>query len=340
MRKFISVGIVGAMLFTGVALAQTSGFGLPSPGLLPTSPFYFVKSIFEGIGTLFTFGDSAKAERYLTLAEKRLAEAKALAERGDERARVAITRYEVQYAAALERAGRTNDIDLIARVTDATTKHLAVLDEVLERVPEQAKASILAAKERSITGQIEALRGISQRDPEAAVEIFARAAEGRLMAAQARAVRGDGENEAEAVEEALAEYSQYAEFGQQISSLAEGIRTGETTVEDLVRQATSRHIQVLDEVRQNLPVQAQQEFQRALENVRRVQEQRPVVPPPTDTAEEPIFCAMDVKTCPDGSYVVRVPPKCEFAACPRVQEQRPVVPPPQQRVPGRPGEQP
>lgn len=30
----------------------------------------------------------------------------------------------------------------------------------------------------------------------------------------------------------------------------------------------------------------------------------------------PVVCTMDAKTCPDGSYVVRTPPSCEFAPCP------------------------
>ena len=29
-----------------------------------------------------------------------------------------------------------------------------------------------------------------------------------------------------------------------------------------------------------------------------------------------VACTMDAKLCPDGSYVGRVPPSCEFAACP------------------------
>lgn len=32
--------------------------------------------------------------------------------------------------------------------------------------------------------------------------------------------------------------------------------------------------------------------------------------------EEPVACTMDAKQCPDGSYVGRVGPDCEFAACP------------------------
>ena len=30
---------------------------------------------------------------------------------------------------------------------------------------------------------------------------------------------------------------------------------------------------------------------------------------------EPIACTMDAKQCPDGSYVSRIPPNCDFAAC-------------------------
>lgn len=29
-----------------------------------------------------------------------------------------------------------------------------------------------------------------------------------------------------------------------------------------------------------------------------------------------VACTMDAMMCPDGSYVGRIPPNCEFAACP------------------------
>jgi len=32
--------------------------------------------------------------------------------------------------------------------------------------------------------------------------------------------------------------------------------------------------------------------------------------------EEPVACTQDAKLCPDGSYVGRVGPDCEFALCP------------------------
>lgn len=34
------------------------------------------------------------------------------------------------------------------------------------------------------------------------------------------------------------------------------------------------------------------------------------------TQDEAVFCTQDAKLCPDGSYVGRTSPKCEFAACP------------------------
>lgn len=33
-------------------------------------------------------------------------------------------------------------------------------------------------------------------------------------------------------------------------------------------------------------------------------------------SEEQVFCTLDAKQCPDGSYVGRVAPDCEFELCP------------------------
>lgn len=43
----------------------------------------------------------------------------------------------------------------------------------------------------------------------------------------------------------------------------------------------------------------------------------PSAPMPTEPcAGEPVACTMEAKLCPDGSYVGRTGPKCEFAPCP------------------------
>ena len=44
----------------------------------------------------------------------------------------------------------------------------------------------------------------------------------------------------------------------------------------------------------------------------------PSAPMPDEPCgEKPIACAMDAKLCPDGSYVGRTGPECEFSACPK-----------------------
>jgi hypothetical protein len=45
-------------------------------------------------------------------------------------------------------------------------------------------------------------------------------------------------------------------------------------------------------------------------------EQAKVVPNPIP---KPIACTQEAKLCPDGSYVSRTGPNCEFADCPKVQ---------------------
>jgi hypothetical protein len=41
-----------------------------------------------------------------------------------------------------------------------------------------------------------------------------------------------------------------------------------------------------------------------------------IMPPQCDEEDYPILCAMDVQTCPDGSFVSRKPPSCAFEQCP------------------------
>ncbi len=47
---------------------------------------------------------------------------------------------------------------------------------------------------------------------------------------------------------------------------------------------------------------------------------------PTPTEEEPVACTADAMQCPDGSYVGRIAPSCEFAECPTpVEMEDPVI---------------
>lgn len=165
LKKLLLVPLLVIFLFAGVAQAQTND--LPDPGMLPGNPFYFLKNWTENIGTFFTFGDVAKAERFLNLSEKRLAEADALVAKGKpEVAEKAVGRYQEQLNSALLKAEKAKakglDTDeVLAKVAEATLKHQAVLADVYEKVPEQAKSAIEQAMQAGIRGHEEALKAVS-----------------------------------------------------------------------------------------------------------------------------------------------------------------------------------
>lgn len=173
-KKVIAIFMVLAFLFGGVAYGQTNN--LPDPGMLPDSPFYFLKSLSENIGTIFTFGDNAKAERFLNLSEKRLSEAKALADKGNTgMAERTIEKYHEQMENALSRAERARERgedtdDVLTRVSEATLRHQETLADVHERVPEEAKPAIERAMERAMHGHEEAIKAISGEKREEVVE--------------------------------------------------------------------------------------------------------------------------------------------------------------------------
>ncbi len=173
-KKILVSFLLISFLFVGVVKAQTND--LPEPGMLPDSPFYFLKSWSEGIGTFFTFGEIKKAERFLNLSGKRLAEAKALAEKDNtEDASRAIERYEEQLERALQRAerGKEKGLDtdeVLERISEAILKHQGVLADVYEKVPEEARAGIERAMENSMRGHEEALEAVSEEKREEVME--------------------------------------------------------------------------------------------------------------------------------------------------------------------------
>ena len=89
-----------------MALAQE--VELPSPGLTPDSPFYFLKSWEEKIQLFFTFGAENKAKQYLHLSEVRLAEYKKMIEKGKtEIAEKTLDKYQKQLDRALGKSRKS-----------------------------------------------------------------------------------------------------------------------------------------------------------------------------------------------------------------------------------------
>jgi len=90
---------------------------------------------------------------------------------------------------------------------------------------------------------------------------------------------------------------------------AQELKDQDKDIEDLsqkVKEATSKHLEILQENLKKIPEQAKKGIENAIENSRK--------------GVEKIIgnkaCTQEAKQCPDGSYVSRTGSNCEFAECP------------------------
>jgi hypothetical protein len=261
----LSALLVISLLFSGTTYAQDEKLQLPDPGITPDSPFYFFDVWGKKIGLFLAFGPEAKARKALKYAEERLAEAQVMAAKNKPgEVRQATNGYNEFVAIVTEKAKEVERQGILEHISEivalATSKHLTVLDGVMEIVPEEAREAILQAKEASINGQTNALRALAKQNPERAIEINLATVEGRLKRAKAKAK----ENEIEELEEALQEFDKLYKFGEEISQIAQGLGK-DTTVSELVALATSNHLSILDEVTDVVPVEAKEAILKAKE---------------------------------------------------------------------------
>jgi len=250
-----------------------------SAGILPDSPFYFFKALGEDIKAFFTFDVLAKAQRYAGMAQLRIAEMQAMAERTKTKnIEKAAERYQkqleksVEYLARAEERNREQEKERINQLEQEIAQniegYIAILDGSLGELPQQIKLKIRLAKDASGEVQIQALKLLVKDNPEKAVEIFLTALENRLRKIDVGVDYDDTENADDAVEQ----YNTYSSFGQEISEMAKGIRVGETTVEELVNTATAHHLQVLEQVRERVNEQAKEKIGEAIEKSKEVKE--------------------------------------------------------------------
>jgi hypothetical protein len=155
MKKIVLITILSFLLFSFGIQVLAQEVDLPSPGLLPDSPFYFLKTWKEQIQLFFTFDAEKKAEQYLHLADVRLAEYQKMIEKGKEEiAQRILAKYEKQLGHALSKAqelqnkGKDNQ-DLLKKIEDTTTKHVSVLEKNIENAPENTRKGFEKALESS-----------------------------------------------------------------------------------------------------------------------------------------------------------------------------------------------
>ncbi|MFH1309167.1 MAG: DUF5667 domain-containing protein [Candidatus Omnitrophota bacterium] len=196
LKRLFIIPFLAMFLFAGVAQAQTDT--LPDPGMLPDNPLFILKDWSEKIGTFFTFDDEKKAERFLKLSERRLAEADAMREKGKpEIAERHMVKYQEQLEHALAKAekakenGKNMDA-VLTRLSEATLRHEEHMAEVYERAPEKAQKGLERAMEMSARGHVRAMQAIRKENQEQVKERFME--KRRIVEQKFKAMRQRGAN--------------------------------------------------------------------------------------------------------------------------------------------------
>jgi len=256
-RRFSMVHIIVAIALALSALA--GGTAYVAQASLPGDALYSVKLGTEQAGMMLLGDDFARAERALDLAQRRIREMTALAERArSQDLGLAVEKYEYALEMALARIEAAGDAAAAAGnvtelVAEATAWHLSVLDRVYDMVPAEAKEVIAHARNVSATGHFRALEALARVKPVGAMGINTAAAKGRLTRAGEMAARGDVDE----LENALQQFEAMAAFGEEICRIAQQAGRDITRVEELVAEGTFIHLQELVDVWERAPGQAQ-----------------------------------------------------------------------------------
>lgn len=320
----IIVAIALALVALGGGTAYASQASLPGDALYP------VKLGTEQAEMMLPGDDVAMAERALSFADRRVEEMSALAEKGrSEDLGLAVEKYGYVLNMALAKTRMAGDAgpaagNTTALVAEATARHLSVLDSVYDMVPPEAQEAIAHARNVSATGHFRALQALARINPVRAIGINAAAAEGRLNRAGATAEQGDIEE----LQNALQQFEKMAEFGEEISRIAQEAGTDSAEVEELVAEATLIHLEALVKVWERTPGQAQPVMKRAIANSlirheRAVQalEQRGVAAPPSlvtpERIQERVEQILSDATPPRLNLPGGVPPGWSCCGCGR-----------------------
>jgi len=163
MKLLIILTIV--LLLIGIPVLAQS-VTLMQAGLLPDNPFHPFQDFFEQLQLFFAFSPEAKANIHLQLAEKRLAELNLVIEQNKTdlvpilsdkfKKELNDTENEINSAKALGQ----NVTEITQHVAGETFKHQLVLQNLLDKVPEQARPSIGNAINKSQEGYIAAVESI------------------------------------------------------------------------------------------------------------------------------------------------------------------------------------
>lgn len=166
MKKYIILSLIGIFAFSSVVVfAQTDAatadnLGVENPGILPSSPFYFLKEWQRGIAKFFTPDSTKKAELDLQEMNQRAAEIKKMEETNSQNTSAlskAIEKYQESTdrlktrLESLKETSKNPNVDkLLDKLVDRSLQHQELFDSLKEKLAgnEGIKKQLNAAQEK------------------------------------------------------------------------------------------------------------------------------------------------------------------------------------------------
>ena len=170
----IALAAVGLFIFSGGAAFAQNQTALPSAGLTPESPFYFLDKLGETLREFFTFNPEGKARLQITFAAERVAEIKIILETKGVEARgleIAQSRLQANLAKAATIVAKQKadgkDVSALSKELDdefegpktALEQSFKEQERILEAQKKDLKAKIREARLAGDAAQVEALLG-------------------------------------------------------------------------------------------------------------------------------------------------------------------------------------
>lgn len=236
---------------------------------------YGLSRVWEKMNMAFTFNDEKKAELYLKFAERRLSESLGTLDDDNEKTKELLEEYEMN----LEKA---NDISKVAQlagkniskiteaISIATLMHLDILEDVLERVPEQAKQSIQRAINSSKKGNKEALNVLEKIKPESAAEIHLKIAERKINKIKSNVEDGKLED----IDKLVKEYKESIEEANRTAKIARNLNKDTSKINQVIDQTVSTNSDILTDVYNRVPKQAKENIERDIDTSNKEKEDR------------------------------------------------------------------
>jgi hypothetical protein len=249
------------LMFSMGATAQEEN--LPDPGITPDSPLYGLDKALESIQGVLNSGNEQKSRYGLSIAEERLAEAKAMAEKGNYQLSEEMSNeYEKQIENTIETGNSISDSaqrgNIQGAIANTTTKHQLILEKVRNELPKPAQAAINNSLKASSRGRENALRSLGDTNPAKAAKIRFEFANNRI-----NSIKGNVSKE-KLVKERVREYANEMNNTQELIKKANTENMNITALEEKVANATSKHLTVLKNVHDKVPESAKSAIKHAM----------------------------------------------------------------------------